>query len=336
MSFRSAIETSWRVPNLLTVLLWPLSLLYRTLFLIKQSAYQLGLLKIYRAPIPVLIVGNLTVGGTGKTPLVIYLVEELRRQGYKPGVISRGYGGKADSYPYIVKADSPVKQSGDEPALIVRRTGVPMVVGADRQASIECLLKHSEIDIIISDDGLQHFALHRDIELCLLDATSPSQNKQLLPAGPYREPLSRLKSVDLIVEHGLTEDAAGGVGNRFAMNLSPSEPKPVNSSVASVANSVNSFDSNQAFHAVAGIGNPDRFFNTCRALGYKFTEHVFDDHHDFTDQDISFTDGQTLMTEKDAVKCQAFADQRHWYLPVDAKLSDQFNSQLAVLIAACQ
>lgn len=329
MSIRAAFERSWRKPNLLTAILWPLSLVYWVLFTVKRGAYTLGVFSTFRAPIPVIVVGNLTVGGTGKTPLVVYLVQELRRQGYKPGVISRGYGGNAPQYPYHVQVSSPVAESGDEPALIVRRTNVSMVVGADRRASIELLLELEDIDVVISDDGLQHFALGRDIELCLLDATSPNENSCLLPAGPYREPLSRLQSVDLIVEHGLSYDAAG----RYSMNLEASQPRkvPFNEPVTEGV-----FDINRRFHAVAGIGNPQRFFNTCRDLGYDFSEHSFADHHTFSVADIDFSDGQVLMTEKDAVKCRAFADSRHWYLPVDAKLSDEFNSQLASLLNACR
>ncbi len=339
MSLRAAFERSWRKPNFLTAMLWPLTFVYRGGFLIKRSAYRIGLLLTYRAPIPVIVVGNLTVGGTGKTPVVIYLVEELRRQGYKPGVISRGYGGKAPDYPYHVKATSPVSESGDEPALIVRRTGVSMVVGADRRASIQLLRKLDDVDVIISDDGLQHFALGRDIEVCLLDATSPNQNAFLLPAGPCREPLSRLRSVDLIIEHGLAQDTA----NRYSLTLQAGQPtrvpskSPDQKAPMSERGSISEceFDIHQRFHAVAGIGNPQRFFDTCRELDYDFFEHRFADHHPFSASDIDFSNAQVLMTEKDAVKCQAFADSRHWYLPVNAKLSEQFNTQLASLLKAC-
>lgn len=339
MSLREQIERSWRAPNLLTVLLWPLSLLYRIAFFLKCWCYRVGIYKTYRAPVPVIVVGNLTVGGTGKTPLVIYLVEELRRQGYTPGVISRGYGGQAAQYPFRVTASSPVTDSGDEPALIVRRTGADMVVGPNRQTSIETLLATSPVDVIISDDGLQHFALGRDIELCLIDSTSPSNNGCLLPAGPYRESLSRLKTVDLIVEHGLPEDR----GDAFAMNLTPVNPQLVNQACHTNGHvgrgqaevTEVEFDVEQNFHALAGIGKPERFFDTCRELGYRFTEHPFNDHHDFEPNDIDFGDSQVLMTEKDAVKCHAFADLRHWYLPVDATLSEQFNHQLSKKLKAC-
>ncbi len=314
MNIRHAVENSWREPNLLTVLLWPISCLYRALFALRTRAYRIGFFSSYRAPVPVVVVGNLTVGGTGKTPLIIYLIEQLREQGFKPGVISRGYGGQAERYPCYVDRLTPVEHSGDEPALIVRRTGVPMVVSPDRGASITYLISMADVDVVLSDDGLQHLALERDIEICLLDATSPLNNTHMLPAGPYREPRSRLQSVDFVVEHGLSKDQP----DVYAMNLTPGLPKPL------LDNNAKSFDTESSFHAVAGIGNPQRFFNTCRSLGYRFTEHVFPDHHAFVADDLNFDADRVLMTEKDAVKCYDFADSRLWYLPVDATLSDDF------------
>lgn len=330
MNIQRLIEQSWLKSNVLTALLWPLSMVYRVLFGLRRWCYRLGLFSSFKASMPVIIVGNLTVGGTGKTPLVIHLVEELRRLGFKPGVISRGYGGNAPSYPCAVTNSTPVAHSGDEPALIVRRTGISMVVGADRRAAIELLLQQSDIDIIISDDGLQHLALQRDLEVCLVDSTSPNTNAFLLPAGPYREHRSRLKSVDLVVNHGLPNDTEAA----YAMNLNASAPQPV--SPESVSDGGVVFDSGEHFHAVAGIGNPQRFFNTCRSLGYHFDEHPFADHHSFKVNDFEFATEQVLMTEKDAVKCQAFADSRHWYLPVDATLSNDFSKALAGLLSRFQ
>lgn len=330
MSLQRAIENSWLKPNLLTVLLWPLSLIYGALFALRSKLYAHGFLKSHRAPLPVIVVGNLTVGGTGKTPLVIFLVEELRRQGFTPGVISRGYGGQATQYPCVVERETLPEHSGDEPALIVRRTGVPMVVGADRAASINTLLDLGlGVDIIVSDDGLQHLALQRDIEICLLDATSPQTNTCLLPAGPYRERKSRLAAVDLVVEHGL----AGDSNAAFAMRLSPREPKLVAPERAISKEAPSVFDAEQEFHAVAGIGNPTRFFNTCRDLGYRFKAHPFADHHEFSSADINFDGEPVLMTEKDAVKCRYLADSQHWYLPVDATLSEDFVATLKQLLA---
>ncbi len=321
------IELSWLKPNALTVLLWPVSIVYRGLFALRSCLYHWGLLASYRAPVPVVVVGNLTVGGTGKTPLVIYVVQALRQQGYKPGVISRGYHSQAPSYPYFVSPDSPPTHAGDEPTLIVKRTQVPMVIGPNRQAAIEALLQQADIDIVISDDGLQHLAMQRDIELCVIDNTSLQNNAQLFPAGPYREPKTRLTSVDLIVEHGASAD--GVVGNRvpsFAMNLSAAAPQPL------IPGNNREFDPTQPIHALAGIGNPQRFFKTCQELAYDITPHIFADHHAFSQADIDFS-GQVLMTEKDAVKCTEIADSRHWYLPVNATLSAKFNAALLEKVA---
>jgi len=315
MSIKKSLLKSWTKPNALTGLLRPLSAIYRGAFLLRKKAFDNGVLDRYEAPVPVIIVGNLTVGGTGKTPLVIHLVEQLRERGFKPGVISRGYRGKADTYPLLVDQDTPVTQSGDEPALIVRRTKVPLAVGPDRQASIETLLNTTDIDLIISDDGLQHLALQRDLEICLIDDTSEHENQNLLPAGPYREPLKRLLSVDFIVRHG---GELGNAENQFTMHLEPGKPKPVRPEGDS------DFPIDAHFQAIAGIGNPQRFFDTCESLGLNITSHSFADHHHFSMSEISFAGKPVLMTEKDAVKCHEIAGDNHWYLPVDAKLSAGF------------
>jgi len=329
MAFRDHLLKSWQHPTLLSFVLWPLSLLYRLVFFVRSKCYQWGVFSSYRPPVPVIVVGNLTVGGTGKTPLVIFLVDTLRQLGYQPGVISRGYHGNAPSYPFSVDKDTPVLQSGDEPALIVKRTGVPMVVGPDRQANIEQLLSEHSVNIIISDDGLQHLALQRDIELCLLDKTTETSNTYLLPSGPYREPLSRLKTVDLIIEHCQQCDIAQDQSSNkcFSMFLKASAPKTVAETEQS------DFDASKMIHAVAGIGNPQRFFTTCEQLGLQFETHSFPDHHQFQPQDFEFADQRpVLMTEKDAVKCNGFNTDNLWYLPVDAELSTGFSEALSKLL----
>ncbi|WP_245941740.1 tetraacyldisaccharide 4'-kinase [Arenicella xantha] len=307
----------------MTVLLWPLSVLYRVLFAANRCLYQCGLKSVYRAPVPVIVVGNVSVGGTGKTPLVIYLVELLTAQGFKPGVISRGYHSQAHAGPLLVSPQTPVQQAGDEPALIVRRTGVPLCIDSNRKAAIECLLDNHDINVVISDDGLQHFALQRDIEICLLDQTSPMLNEHLLPAGPFREPLMRASSCDIVVHHGGSEEQG------ITMQLEATSPSPL---VTATSAEGAEFNASQPFVAVAGIGNPDRFFNTCREYGFTFESKPFPDHHQFSKSDIDFGDRIVLMTEKDAVKCQEFADARHWYLPVSAKLSTGFDEQVIALL----
>lgn len=331
MSFRDRLLISWQKPNALTWLLWPLSLVYRFVFFLRKKLYAFSIIPSYKAPVPVIVVGNLTVGGTGKTPLVIHLVELLRSLGYTPGVISRGYSGQASNYPLTVTPMTDVRECGDEPALIVRRTKVNMVVGPNRQESIESLLNNKAIDIIISDDGLQHLALQRDIELCLLDATSPLTNKHLLPAGPYRESLARLSTVDLIVQHTQQSIKPLSVANEslkqaFSMQLEPAEPIPVTQSNLKLT----VLDRTQRVHAVAGIGNPQRFFTTCKHAGFNIDEHEFPDHYQFSSQDFVFNDQcSILMTEKDAVKCDEFTDLDLWFLPVDAVLSDGFSGALS-------
>jgi len=338
LKLSTIVLQSWETPNLLSYLLWPLSLLYRLAFALRRIAYKLNLLKSYRAPVPVIVVGNITVGGTGKTPMVIYLIEHLRAHGYKPGVISRGYSGKAKSYPLYVDADTPVHESGDEPALIVGRTSVPLCVDANRQSAIELLLKQADVDVIISDDGLQHLALQRDIELCLLDQTRKQSNYFLLPAGPYREAVSRLQNVDFVIRHEQTNGDSAVFNkddknspNDFVMSLEPQKPLAV-TNLAQKHNSAgleSELDINKEIHAVAGIGNPQRFFKSCESLGLSIEKHAFDDHHQFTVSDISFDDDKAvLMTEKDAVKCLKFATDKHWYLPVNAKLEEQFIAEL--------
>lgn len=317
MAFRDAILNSWSKPNVLTLVLWPVSQVYRCLFWLRKKLYTIGLFKRYKASVPVIVVGNLTVGGTGKTPLVIYLIERLRVAGYTPGVISRGYGSQAPSFPFHVSIEATVSEAGDEPFLIVSRTAVPLVIGPNRGDSIDALLAKHAVDVIISDDGLQHLALLRDIELCVLDKTSPEHNRKLLPAGPYRESLSRLSSVDFVINHG-------GTDGKHTMHLLAGEPTSLLPDKVSLM-----FDVKAPIHAVAGIGNPQRFFDTCESLDYQFTPHAFPDHHAFSADDIDFGDTlNVLMTEKDAVKCKNFASRKHWFLPVDAKLSGNLIEQL--------
>jgi len=324
------LQDSWNKANWLTVVLWPLSLVYIVLFNFKRFIYRAGIIDPYRAAVPVIVVGNITVGGTGKTPLVIHLIEVLRKLGYKPGVISRGYGGRAVVYPVLVDGETPASIAGDEPALIVRRTAVPMSIGPRRGANIEMLLENSDVDIVISDDGLQHFAMESEIEICIVDDTNSMQNTNLLPAGPFREPRSRLKSVDLVVHHvaKINEDE----GQQLQMCLQAVELQKIGSENAS--NELE-FDPIQTVHAVAAIGNPNRFFDTCRKLGWQIEEHAFADHHLFTANDLEFPgDGAIVMTEKDAVKCLQFDNDRLWYLPVDVRISSQFESLLTDLLSA--
>ena len=322
MSLREHLLSSWQRPSFLTYVLMPLSWVYRCVFAARKLGYRLGLFSSYHSQVPVIVVGNLTVGGTGKTPLVIYLVELLRENGFSPAVISRGYSGDAPHYPFEVSPETSVKESGDEPALIVKRTNVPMVVGPNRGANIDLLLAKNSVDVIVSDDGLQHLALQRDMEVCLVDDTANIKNTNLLPAGPYREPLSRLNSVDFVVHHQQVKDQIKH--DNYTMTLQAGQAKPLTSQQVD-----SQLGQQKQIHAVAGIGNPERFFKTCELEGYTINKHSFPDHHHFQEADLVFGDDEPiLMTEKDAVKCQNFKLPKAWYLPVDAQLSKGFSEAL--------
>lgn len=302
--------------------LWllPLSWVFSLLVLLRRLAYGAGVLRSQRLPVPVIVVGNISVGGTGKTPLVVWLVKLLQQAGYRPGIITRGYGGQAQQWPQQVAPGSDPLLVGDEPVLLAQRCGCPIVAAPDRVAAARQLLEHSGCDILIGDDGLQHYRLRRDIEIVVVDGVRRFGNGHLLPAGPLREPLSRLRRVDYVVVNGV---AASG---ELAMELLPGMLSSLSDSdrTASLADF-----HGQQLHAVAGIGNPSRFFDLLRREGIPVIEHPFPDHHRFVAEDLAFADGlPLLMTEKDAVKCRRFADARMWYLPVEARLDHSFAARL--------
>jgi len=267
-------------------------------------------------PVPVIVVGNITVGGTGKTPFVLWLVERLLAQGWRPGVISRGYGGCSPEYPLRVSATTDPAWSGDEPALIARRIGVPVAVAPDRVAAARLLIDRGEVDILVTDDGLQHYRLGRDLEICVVDGSRGLGNGALLPAGPLREPPARLREVDLVVVNGggWRPEGVPALDMRLrigeARPLGGGDPRPLSSFAGARVN------------AVAGIGNPERFFVSLRAAGIEVVPHPFPDHHRFTDIDLAFDDRlPLLMTEKDAVKCAGLAQPHHWYVPAQAQIA---------------
>ncbi|MEQ1438628.1 tetraacyldisaccharide 4'-kinase [Fontimonas sp. SYSU GA230001] len=269
-----------------------------------------------RLPVPVIVVGNITVGGTGKTPFVIWLVERLREWGFTPGVVSRGYGGRAPGYPFRVVADGDPAHSGDEPLLIARRCGCPVMVDPDRRAAAAALVAGGAVDVIVADDGLQHYRLARDLEICVIDGPRGLGNGALLPAGPLREPPARLHEVDLIVVNG--EGWNDAALRPLRMRLGGDR---VWSLAGGTERTLGSF-AGQAVHAVAGIGHPPRFFAALRAAGLLVIEHAFADHHRYRATDLAFADElPVLMTEKDAVKCLRFARSGWWALAVDAHLA---------------
>lgn len=317
---------AWYKEMYISTWMMPLSLLYVDVMRLRRFLYRIGWYKSTRLPVPVIIVGNITVGGTGKTPLVIWLVELLKQQGYKPGVISRGYGGVADSGPLLVSADSDTALVGDEAVLLAGRCDCPVVINRDRPAAARMLLANYPCDVIISDDGLQHYALQRDIEIVVIDGQRRFGNGYCLPAGPLREPQERLRQVDLVVVNGKAAELQPG---EFAMHCQGE----VFVNLASAERKAVADFRNRDCHALAGIGNPARFFAQLAAAGINCTTHAFPDHHAYQVADLQFKDDKPLlMTEKDAVKCRSFAQDRYWYLPVSAELPMAFAQQLLKLL----
>lgn len=318
------IEDLWYGKHPLSLLLAPLGWIYQILMTVRHLGYIAGLLPVKRVPAPVLVVGNLTVGGTGKTPLVIWLANYLRQNNFHPGIVTSGYGGVARQWPQQVRPDSDPDMVGDEAVVIARHTGCPVAAAPDRYAAAEGLVAHNKCNIIICDDGLQHYALDRDIELLVVDALRRYGNRRCLPAGPLRESLRRTRTVDMIICNGhpgrgeyQMEYEAGPVyslkDERKHVDLTSFKGKTV--------------------HAVAGIGHPARYFNMLRMRGLGVIEHEYPDHHRYTLADISFGDGlPVLMTEKDAVKCTTFAGEDHWYLALVVKMDHAFEHRFSNLL----
>lgn len=323
-------DAIWSGKSPLWWLLLPLAWLYGLVSGLIRLSYQRGWRKAWRAPVPVVVVGNLTAGGNGKTPVVVWLVEQLQQRGLRPAVVSRGYGGKATHYPLILNQQTSTAEAGDEPVLIFQRTGVPVAVAPKRADAVRALLDACQPQIIITDDGLQHYALARDKEIVVIDGVRRFGNGWWLPAGPMRERAGRLNTVDAVITNGgqaLPGEIAMQLKPGMAINLASGEQKPV----ASLENVV----------AMAGIGHPPRFFATLGDCGVTPVKTIgLADHQALLEQDVlaMVKPEQTLvMTEKDAVKCRAFAHENWWYLPVGATLSqpeaDHLLADILALIA---
>ena len=347
MSLETTITRAWQRQALWLWVLLPISWLYGLLSLVRHQAYKLGWLKSYRAPIPVMVIGNVTVGGSGKTPLIMALVSHLQQHKIRVGVISRGYGGDSSKMPALVTTASLPSEVGDEPRLIVNMTGVPMAVCPNRQQAIATLLDaHPDLQLIIADDGLQHYALQRDIEWIVVDVARGFGNQQLLPTGFLREPMSRLNDAtviyhkkldDMISSDSLQSDQA------LTMHLQPNTLQALWSTPRSdellLQNNVPPLGN--IVHAVSGIGYPQRFFATLESLGFEVIAHPYPDHYDFELADLlQYQQHPIIVTSKDAVKIgmllanqlsnnhstekQAEAKEliaRLWVLPVTAELS---------------
>lgn len=315
----SGLDRHWYRLSWVSVLLAPLAAVFALVVAGRRALYRSGLLATRRFPVPLVVVGNLTVGGTGKTPLVIWLVEHLESQGHRPGVVARGYGGAARHWPQQVRGDSDPMIVGDEAVILAGRTGRPVCVAPDRAAAVEALLKHHDCDVVISDDGLQHYGMSRDIEIVVVDGERRFGNGLPLPAGPLREPRSRLKRADLVVYNGGVQRGDDG---EYTMRMRA--PKLVSLSEGGGELALEDLRG-QRVHAVAGIGNPRRFFDLLRRFGLNVIEHAYPDHHRFRPEEIRFDDDlPVIMTEKDAVKCRRFADTRHRVLRVDAQPDARF------------
>jgi len=318
------LEYYWYTRSPWPLLLAPLSLVYCLFVRARRRLYQTGVLPSQHLPVPVIIVGNLTAGGTGKTPLVVWLAGFLKSSGYRPGIVARGYRGKARHWPQRVRPDSDPQMVGDEAVLLADLCGCPMAVAPLRAAAARALLEHSDCDLILADDGLQHYALQRDVEIAVVDGIRRLGNGFCLPAGPLREPAARLAGVDLVVVNGL----AGR--DEYPMNIKAVMAHRLHD--RSLCRELASFR-HQSVHAVAGIGNPERFFETLRQAGIRVEEHAFPDHYAFTAKDLDFGDAQPVfMTAKDAVKCRKFPLKNAWCVPVTIEIDAALGNRVLELL----
>jgi len=323
VSAQSWLNRIWYGSRTPPVWLMPLSLLFAAIVGARRALFRRKFFRTTRLSCPVLVVGNLSVGGTGKTPLVCWLVERLKAEGWAPGIVTRGYGG-SERAPQIIDASADPRSFGDESVMMARRAGVPVAVGRDRSAAAQLLIDAGR-NVIVSDDGMQHYALERDCEIVVVDGDRRFGNGWVLPGGPLREPIGRLKTADAIVVNGGGGLLAGAlvmmVDGVEAVSATGGERRPVADFTG------------HSVHAVAGIGNPDRFFNMLRSHGVQVSGRALDDHIEITREMIEFGDDSVvLMTEKDAVKCKDVADARHWYVPVVAEFSPADSNALMQIV----
>ena len=344
-SLESTLTRAWLHRGPLALALWPLSLLFRLLAALRLVLFRAGVLKSERLPVPVIVVGNIFIGGTGKTPLTIWLVGQLRAAGLHPGVISRGHGGEGESAPREVLPNANARDVGDEPLLIADRTGCPVVVGRRRvEAGRYLLARHPEVDVLVTDDGLQHYALRRDVELVLFDGRGVG-NGWTLPAGPLREPPSRPRDFTIVNAPELTPALAAAVtppvGRRpWQMRLGGAHAQRLADPAQRVPLADLGEMANKRIVAAAGIGNPGRFFAMLRQAGLDVGELPLPDHHDFLDDPFADVDADViLITEKDAVKCRQIEkinnDPRLWVVPVSAQIDAALAAKIVEKCRGC-
>lgn len=323
------LQHYWYHKNYWIWLLLPISWLYCFVIFIRRKLYQAKIKKSFASSLPIVIVGNITIGGSGKTPLLISLCEMIKQWGYNPGVVSRGYGGNYDGVHQVTNTDS-AALVGDEPLMIHQRTQVPVVVCADRVTAVDYLVKNNDCDIVLSDDGLQHYRMRRDYEISVIEANRKFGNGFCLPAGPLREPVSRLDKVDLSVYNRTNDTTINDTESQQADNFSYTLV------MASLVNLNNGEEKQfadflgESVHAVAGIGNPQRFFTQLQQAGVKSTNHEFPDHHEYQKQDFSgWREECIIMTEKDAVKCRKLKLKNAWFVRVTVEFTKALENRLS-------
>lgn len=306
---------AWYGDSRWTYCLFPLALLYAW---VVKGKRRKALEKHQTTPVPTIVVGNITVGGTGKTPIVQAIVRDLKSKGYRPGIISRGYGGHCDAFPHIINDMDSASWTGDEPLMLANSLQVPVVIDPVRTRGIQRLMGQG-VDIVVSDDGLQHYDMARDIEICVVDGSRGLGNGNVLPVGPLREPYERIHEVDFVISSGKTEEAqfVFEFAPRAWINVKTNEERPVDAMRVQ-----------GQCAAIAGIGNPHKFFQTLDELDIEFNAHAFPDHHAYQESDVQGLGNIILMTEKDAVKMTAFAHDNMWALSIDAKLDPVFYTRL--------
>jgi tetraacyldisaccharide 4'-kinase len=318
-------EALWYANHPLRFALLPATFLYRLIARLRREGYKRGWLKTVEVAAPVVVVGNVSVGGTGKTPFVIWLAAQLKQRGRRVGIVTRGYRGKSAQWPRIVAGDEDPAEVGDEPVLLARRTGCPVVAGPDRVAAAEALLKAGPIDVVLADDGLQHYRLGRRFEIAVVDGVRGMGNGLCLPAGPLREPPARLQDVDAIVVNGGDWGHAGVFRGRAVVtrvyNLRDRRERSLESFRTSTV------------HAVAGIGNPQRFFDLLDDAGLDVIPHPLADHAEIGTAELTFDEpGPVLITEKDAVKCEQLAPADVWCVVVDLEFDADSTARLMRLV----
>lgn len=311
----------WYRPNPVKWLLWPFSVAFRVATEFRRLRYRVGQKPTMRLPVAVIVVGNITVGGTGKTPFIIWLAEELQTRGYRVGIVGRGYGGNAENWPQRVERSSDPELVGDEPVLLARETGCPVAVGPDRVAAAQVLLATEQVDVVLSDDGLQHYALHRTFEIAVVDGKRGLGNGFSLPAGPLREPQSRLDDVGAVIINGGSWEYEGAFRAEVIA-------QPLYQVAGSGQRSLEALRGTDV-HAVAGIANPTRFFDLLETAGVSVHPHPLPDHATLDAASLNFGDSlPVLVTEKDAVKCQSIAHGNVWCVPIKLKLKPEDGERL--------